>query len=112
MIRLSILPRARDVPPVTDVVRVLQSRRQDEGQRLVAIAADLSSASGTEDAFNAYTDRNANTVAPDYVFSCTGGAGNILGLFVDLSPEQLQQGIRTNYETALWTSHVSVAHPQ
>ena len=82
--------------------------RRDPSQRILTISADLTSQQDTVRLFVDYAEINS-VPCPDYVFCCAGGAGRVLGLFADLSPEQLSEGMRTNYDTALWTSHVYTA---
>jgi len=83
----------------------LQKCRTSPSQKLYTISTDLTSAEATSQAFEQYAKIN-DTPCPDYVVSCTGGAGEILGYFTDLTPELLKKGWETNYLTALWTAHV------
>jgi len=82
----------------------LEKNRTSTAQRLHAISTDLTSSEATSQAFEQYAKLN-EILCPDYVISCTGGAGEILGYFTDLTPELLKKGWETNYLTALWTAH-------
>lgn len=47
-------------------------------------------------------------LVPSQVYMCAGGS--IPKLFLDLTPEELQNGITTNYSTAVNLAHVSLKH--
>ncbi|CAD6569950.1 MAG: 3-dehydrosphinganine reductase [Cyphobasidiales sp. Tagirdzhanova-0007] len=97
---------ARSQVKLDAALEEVKKHRKTPSQKLYALAADLSTAESTSRAFDGYSEVN-NIPSPEYVFACAGGAGHILGYFVDLSPEQLAQGWRTNYETSLWTAHAA-----
>jgi 3-dehydrosphinganine reductase len=77
----------------------------NDQQQIHSVSADLTSYEGSQKAFDTACARFQGK-APDFVFSCVGGAGHILGFFVEETEEQLRQGLQTNYESVLWTAHV------
>ncbi|KAK9896468.1 NAD(P)-binding protein, partial [Cystobasidium minutum MCA 4210] len=85
-------------------LKEVEQHRRNPEQRFHAISANLVTSEGTSKAFDDYTTLN-KVNAPEYVFSCQGGAAGILGYFPDLTPEQLTSGWQQNYQAALWISH-------
>lgn len=83
-----------------------QSSRVSKDQKVNAVAADLTTSDGAgkalDDAAVPFDGR-----APDYVFACAGGAGSILGYFVELDADQLKQGFEVNYLAGMWTAHAA-----
>ncbi|KTW28568.1 hypothetical protein T552_01829 [Pneumocystis carinii B80] len=78
-----------------------QNVRCNSNQKLKAISADLTIAKEAKRALD-----EAFETSPDIVFCCVGAAQP--GFFVDLSPEQIEEGIKVNYLTAAYTAHAAL----
>ncbi|CDO95284.1 unnamed protein product [Kluyveromyces dobzhanskii CBS 2104] len=77
----------------------------ENGACLVYHSCDISSYTSVEAMFALL---RKSELIPTQVYMCAGGS--IPKLFVDLTPEELQNGITMNYTTAVNLSHVSLKH--
>ena len=79
----------------------------DASQRIQAVSVDLTDPASCNQAFDKAEEVQGRPV--DLLISCVGGAGPCLGLFEDLSPDQLRIGMDTNYFATLWPVRVRFA---
>lgn len=97
---------SRSQNKLDEALKKIQNFRISPSQKFASLAYDLTNVEGAEKAIDAASEPFGGRV-PDHVFSCTGGAAGILGFFIELTPEQLQQSVNTNYWTAVWTARAA-----
>ncbi|ODQ83051.1 hypothetical protein BABINDRAFT_159517 [Babjeviella inositovora NRRL Y-12698] len=69
------------------------------------IVADVSEYKGCQGVFE---HELLKTRKPDIVMCCAGSSAP--GLFLDLTPESLESGVKTNYNTAVYFAHAALKH--
>ncbi|EMR10408.1 hypothetical protein PNEG_01123 [Pneumocystis murina B123] len=94
---VSIVARNENI--LKETLKEMENVRCNLNQKLKAISADLTIATEAKRALD-----EASETSPDIVFCCVGAAQP--GFFVDLSSEQIEEGIKVNYLTAAYTAHV------
>lgn len=96
----SVVIVSRTESKLSAVVDEISKFRVNESQTVSYIAADISKYDEAEGVF-AKLDRS-----PDIVVCCAGSS--VPKLFLDLSPFELENGIHTNYNTALNFAHAAL----
>ncbi|ODV60464.1 3-dehydrosphinganine reductase [Ascoidea rubescens DSM 1968] len=91
---------ARTVEKLQNSIKEIEPFRVDKSQELSYIDADVSVYSGCERVFNSLKR------SPQIVLCCAGSS--IPKLFLDLDGETLEDGIKVNYNTALFFSHAAL----
>ncbi|CCJ28992.1 unnamed protein product, partial [Pneumocystis jirovecii] len=92
---------ARNKKILSETLMEMESARRNPDQKLQMISADLTIASEAKRALDeSYED------PPDIVFCCVGAAQP--GFFVNLLPEQIEEGVKVNYLTAAYTAHAAL----
>lgn len=96
----SVVIVSRTESKLSAVVEEISKFRINESQTVSYIAADISK---YEEAEGVFAKLNR---APDIVVCCAGSS--VPKLFLDLSPQELENGIKTNYNTALNFAHAAL----
>jgi len=83
--------------------RPIQSARQSDGQKFAYYSYSLTSAKESQEALQAVIAGH-NGETPDAVFLCAGGSKP--KFFVEMSEEELVQGMDMGYWVQAWTAWV------
>ncbi|KAG4304476.1 hypothetical protein PORY_002186 [Pneumocystis oryctolagi] len=89
---------ARNKKILNETLSEMETVKYSPNQKLQAISADLTIATEVKRALDEYSQS-----VPDIVFCCAGAAQP--GFFVDLSLEQIEEGVKVNYLTAAYVAH-------
>ncbi|KAG5437011.1 hypothetical protein PCANB_001287 [Pneumocystis canis] len=92
---------ARNQKILNETLEEMETVKCNSNQKLQAISADLTIASEAKRALDEFSDN-----PPDIVFCCAGAAQP--GFFIDLLPEQIEEGMKVNYLTAAYTAHAAL----
>ncbi|KAF2679794.1 short chain dehydrogenase [Lentithecium fluviatile CBS 122367] len=82
---------ARRQTALNEAKEEILAARQDEGQTVMAVAADMSTTANIRSAFN------ATGQLPDILYCVAGGTPNETGFLIDVEPEILEQCMYNNY---------------
>ncbi|CUS07466.1 unnamed protein product [Tuber aestivum] len=94
---------ARNKEKLDRAVGEIRESALREGQRFIAVSADLTIAN---EARRALEEIRAWGGVPDIVWTCAGEA--FPGLFKDQDVQLLEKQVQTNYLSVLWTAHAAL----
>lgn len=92
---------ARNKNILNEALKEMETVRCNPTQQLQAISADLTIADEAKRALNKYSNE-----PPDIVFCCVGASQP--GFFIDLSPKQIEEGMKVNYLSSAYMAHAAL----